>query len=776
MYSRGGYVCKETKNFGLIFLKKDWDGGRLPEDLVEEAGLIGSSFSIVDQVKSAQLGGYVKVEEQVHFLINANDYPILKDKETKVFLATNFNGWGNSVGDSKWELTKSDSDENLFKLVIDWKIVSIHDSFSFKFITDQGIWIEPLEPISRSEKNELGTKNFVFDVKRTGKDILCFELMEGPKNENLGNWLNQIPRGNFGYTKTSNGSSFRVFAPRVINVELLLYPLSSDSGNKIERYPMNRNQDGSWEINLSMNCEGLPYKYSIQQISRSGESKVFEKEVVDPYARAMNGREGPGIAVTVKPPHEKAKFTPAEKQDLVILETHVRDLLVHASIPLTASERMQFCGLSKWLKSDDCYLRKLGVNAIELQPIHEFDARDKQEYHWGYMSVNFFAPASSYASNPSDGSVINEFKDLVGQFHDAGLAVIIDVVYNHVGIPAHLSFLDRELYFSTDENGNLSNHSGCGNDINAESGAVRKLVIDSLAAMVNDFEIDGFRFDLGELLGINLLSEIEAELLSIKPDLILIAEPWSFRGRLPEKINQTQYSLWSDNCREKLLNFVKGNGQASEVIDLLTGSLDKQNRQPWQSINYLESHDDLAFIDRICSYQDWKEGRPPTKVVNQAKLAIGLLLLSPGIPMIASGQDYLRSKQGVQNTYQRGDLNALNYDQFELTQDFHNWTKALISLRLSEDGELFRLSNFMHEDQYLSIIGPGNSIAHIILPRVNKSSSSYILLILANPSDDEITISLPEICNGKKVNILIGEKDSRLGIIPSVGLQVWKLT
>ena len=141
MYSRGGYVCKETKNFGLIFLKKDWDGGRLPEDLVEEAGLIGSSFSIVDQVKSAQLGGYIKVEEQVHFLINANDYPLLNYKETKVFLATDFNGWGDSVGDSKWELTKSESNENLFKLVIDWKIVSTHDSFSFKFITDQGMWI-----------------------------------------------------------------------------------------------------------------------------------------------------------------------------------------------------------------------------------------------------------------------------------------------------------------------------------------------------------------------------------------------------------------------------------------------------------------------------------------------------------------------------------------------------------------------------------------------------------------------------------------------------------
>ena len=775
MYSRGGYVCKETKNSGLVFLEKDWDGGRLPEDLVEESGLIGCSFSIVNKKKAAQLGGYIKEGEEVHFLINATDYPLLKLDESKIFLASDFNGWEEAKGNSKWELTQNPANNKTFKLTMDWGGASSLDSFSFKFITEQGMWLEPLEPASRSEENELGTKNFVFASQRTGNDILCFELMEGPKNENLDLWLNVLPEGKFGYSRTSNGACFRVFAPRAVNVELLLYPLPSDTNKEIERYPMNRNQDGSWEVNLSINCEGLPYRYSIKQVTRSGESMVFEKEVVDPYARAMNGRNGPGLALSVQPPQEKHPFTPPAKQDLVILETHVRDLLIHAPIPLTENERMQFRGLSKWLMSEDCYLRKLGVNAIELQPIHEFDARTKEEYHWGYMSVNFFAPSSSYASNPCDGSVINEFKDLVDRLHDAGLAVIIDVVYNHVGIPAHLSFLDRELYFSTDENGNLSNHSGCGNDINAESGAVRKLVIDSLVSMVNDFEIDGFRFDLGELLGINLLSEIETKLLKLNPKLILIAEPWSFRGRLPEKINQTQYSLWSDNCREKLLNFVKGNGRSSEIIDLLKGRLDEQNKHPWQSINYLESHDDLAFIDRICSPQDWTDGKPPQRVIKQAKLAMGLLLLSPGIPMIASGQDYLRSKQGVQNTYQRGDLNALDYNQFKETEAFHNWTKSLISLRLSKDGEFFRLSHFMGDDQYISVMGPNNSIAHIILPEKSESCEQF-LLILANPSDHELSILLPEICDGKKEHLLIGEKSSRIGVVPSLCLQVWKLT
>jgi len=759
----------ETINKGLVFLEKDWDGGRLPEDLVEESGMIGSTFSIIESEKSARLGGYVKRGGEVHFLVNKNDYPSLELSKERIFLATDFNGWTEAIGEPQWELLPKNSEENIIQLSIDWKVALKLKTFSFKFVTERKVWLEPNDPISRSEINELGSRNFIFNPQRTGQDILCFELMEGPRKENLDRWINVVPSGKFGYEQTLEGSSFRVFAPRAVTVDLLLY---KEKG--MERYPMTRMHDGCWEITLLDNCEGLPYKYSVHQVTRKGESELFEKEVVDPYARAMDGRNGPGLALTVQPSEKKHSFRTPQKQDLIILETHIRDLLTNAPIPLSEMERMEFRGLSKWLQSEDCYLRKLGVNAIEIQPIHEFDARTKEEYHWGYMSVNFFAPSSAYASNAKDGSAVHEFKSLVDRFHEAELAVIIDVVYNHVGVPSHLSFLDRELYFSTDENGNLNNHSGCGNDINAESGAVRRLVIDSLVSMINDFDVDGFRFDLGELLGINLLSEIEDELLKVKPDIILIAEPWSFRGRLPEKINQTGYSLWSDNCREKLLHFVRGNGKQCEIINLLKGRLDEQNTHPWQSINYLESHDDLTFIDRLCSPDDWKNDRPPAPVIAQAKLAIGLLLLSPGIPMIASGQDYLRSKNGVQNTYQRGDLNALDYNLFRETQDFHNWIKELISLRSSKEGELFRPYHFIAEDRYISVKGPHDTIAHIIFAE-NNVSVSYCLLLLVNPSEQEINIPLPAICYGKKETILLGESDSILGTMPPLCLQVWKI-
>ena len=163
------------------------------------------------------------------------------------------------------------------------------------------------------------------------------------------------------------------------------------------------------------------------------------------------------------------------------------------------------------------------MNAIELQPIHQFDSRSKNEYHWGYMPVNFFSPASDYATSPEVAT--DELKKLVSTFHQANLAVILDVVYNHVGIPNHLLNLDRELYLSTDDLGRLTNHSGCGNDLNCDSQAVKKMIIDSLKYWVSIYQIDGFRFDLAELLGTELLAEIEFELKKLNPSIILIAEP-----------------------------------------------------------------------------------------------------------------------------------------------------------------------------------------------------------------------------------------------------------
>ena len=770
MYSRGGSIYKKSDSSGLVFLEKDWNGGRLPRDLIEEFGLIENSLTILDPNYRAKLAGYVKSGNSLQFEFVPNSCPRESNLDNRFYLASEINGWSNVIGNPEWLLKPDNHDSSVMKFNMDWNLATEIGEFPFKFVSDLGKWYEPLEFIPSVEKNILGTKNFIFSPQRSGKDILAFDIVTGPGNENLDQWLSFSPTGKFGYSKSDQGAVFRVFAPRVKKVDLLLFSNQQECHKEI--HPMNRMEDGSWVVNLPFCCEGKHYKYQVENVTNARKKDSFYKEIVDPYSRATTSRDGTGIAITVEPANPSSNFTPPPMEKLVILETHLRDLLAYAKLPLTKQQRLEFNGLTKWLKAKDCYLTRLGVNAVELQPIHDFDARNKDEYHWGYMPVNLFAPASSYASNPNDGSVICEFRQLITAFHDQGLAVIVDVVYNHFGVPNHLSVLDRELYLSTDENGKLTNNSGCGNDLNALSGASRKLIIDSLKSMVENYSIDGFRFDLGELLGFELLSEIESELHRDFPHIILIAEPWSFRGRLPDDMSETRYSLWSDQCREKLFNFVSGKGHEADIIDLLKGGLDKQNQYPWQSVNYLESHDDYTLIDRLCSPEEWNNGAPPEDAINRAKLAIGLLLLCPGIPMLASGQDYLRSKNGVRNTYKRPDLNALDYDKLSILEYIHVWIKDFIRFRMSELGSLVRAKTFLSSDQYEIIKGDKNCFAVIVKEEADKQTNK-ILLILVNGAENENHIELPKYLNELNLQQLLGEKSTSMGTIQAINLQVW---
>jgi pullulanase/glycogen debranching enzyme len=152
---------------------------------------------------------------------------------------------------------------------------------------------------------------------------------------------------------------------------------------------------------------------------------------------------------------------------------------------------------------------------------------------------------------------------------------------------------------------------------------------------------------------------------------------------------------------------------------------------------------------------------------------MALLLLSPGVPMLAAGQDYMHSKKGVRNTYQRGDLNALNYNEIIPSKDFHEWIKSLISFRNSEDGLHIRLPFYLPESHYFCTIGPSNSFAHIVFSKADDTDSPFLLL-LVNPSNQEITLPTPAFCEGRNSKLLLGKIHTKLGQISPISLQVWK--
>ena len=728
-YIRGGKVWVEDDHVGWIALEEDWKGDQAPQDLVSESGLVGVDFTQVDPIDRAAMGGYAQLEEGWLFYLSTETLRFHDLQHETIYLLGDFNDWKAS---NNYLLSEVQGGVGV---LIKPQILANFETCEFKFCTEAGKWIEPHERFPCSAQN-FSVKNHSFSQKRTGRDLFRFRVISPNTGSDLDKWIQTRPLGEFGFSCSNGHSSFRLFAPRALEVELVLANQPNGGNNYL---PMSVSEDGSWTVELPENLTGEFYKFRVHQVDGFGEK--FYKEIVDPYAKATSGRWGYGIAIPSKSRQRKNRFLPPSVEDIVVVEAHVRDLMWHAPLDLEENERLGFRGLAKWLKSKNSYLDQLGANVVELQPVQEFDAKSKCEYHWGYMPINFFSPASVYGSDHMDGSVIDEFSELVESIHGAGMAVVIDVVYNHVGIPPHLMHVDRELYFLTGESGELTNYSGCGNDLNCDSQPVRKLILDSLIYWVEVFDVDGFRFDLGELLGFEFLAEIESELKKIKPGILLFAEPWSFRGRLPDQMNQTTYALWSDSCREQLLLFAKNHAGNGAVLELLRNGLDKNNRYACQSVNYLESHDDYALVDRFRDLFPFDDGAAiDQELVSRVMLALGLLLVAPGVPMLSAGQDFLRHKRGIRNTYLEGEVNALDYSMEHMFHKEAAFVRSMIRLRLSNHGRRARRS---HTDEWQLYSFLEDNSSSVAFGWANQELTERYL-ITSNSSISELHLDLPE--------------------------------
>lgn len=747
-YYRGGKVWVEQEMNGWVALEKDWSGGLLPQDLVSENSFLGVDFNLVDPISRAAMGGYCEWKGKWLFYLSSETISFHGMQEDSIFLVGDFNNWKLS------ETYKLIAIEEGQGVLLTKAFLKSFKECKFKFCSAKGRWIEPHQDFPGSNPGEDSIKNFIFSQNRTGKDLFRFRRIKSSPAREAKKWIETRPEGEFGFSFKKDRSCFRVFAPRAHRVDLLFFKNGQSSPNQV--LPLSRSDDGSWSIIQSGNCSGELYKFRVTQ--KDSKNQLFSKDIVDPYAKAITNRDGPAVAISTHYPSGKKKFQPPAMEDAVVVEAHLRDLLSHAPYDLNPEQRLEFRGLSKWLSDDHCYLRKIGANVVELQPVHEFDTKSKQEYHWGYMPVNFFSPASVYGSCSSDGSVIKEFTEMVDSFHSCGIAVVLDVVYNHVGIPPHLIHLDREIYCMTDEAGELTNFSGCGNDLNCRSQPVKKIILDSLIYWVEQFDIDGFRFDLGELLGFELLAEIEYELKKIKPGILLFAEPWSFRGRLPTQMNQTGYALWSDSCREEMFVFAKNQGRKELILELLKSGLDQDNVRPCQSVNYVESHDDFSFVDRLLIEASRNETDAlDDEVVSRVMIAMGLLLVAPGVPMISAGQDFLRHKNGIRNTYQEGEINALDYSLEERFQEESKFVRKLIDLRLGNPGRRARRpwSGEWEIDSFKT------DLSRAVVFGWHSKRSQEKFLVLANPSNCKEKIDLPLFWNEGMKNLISYHGDEK---------------
>lgn len=538
---------------------------------------------------------------------------------------------------------------------------------------------------------------------------------------------------------------FRLFAPRAARVAVVFFrhldvPEPTDLA-------LERLEDGVWEVRHPADLHGWYYYYRVESRKRSVNTH-FNKDfqILDPYALAAVGPAGPGIVWDIRRINPSAeRFEPPRWHDLVILEAHVRDLIHRAPLEPNEEGRLGFSDLRHWLDQQGCYLRSLGINAVELQPVQEIgDYYDKRQYHWGYMTVNFFSPESSYAEVPECGSQIEELQELVAAFHRRGIAVILDVVYNHVGEPNHLLHIDKEYYFHLDDEGNLTNWSGCGNDLRCDTPMGRRLIVDSLTHFIETFDVDGFRFDLAELIGIEVLREIETALKRVKPSIVLIAEPWSFRGHIALDLKATGFASWNDGYRDFLRDYVLGRGNQDGLRYFIGGSLTHLTAWPAQTLNYVESHDDHCWLDKITENPNHHGEFPTPNDRRRTHLMVAILMSSLGIPMLASGQDFLRTKYGEHNSYRSADVNAIDYHRLLTFSGTHDYFRRWIKFRLSERGKLFRLAA-RPGDGFLQFFGAEHGSALCVLFNADLSRGSHQLLFAVNPHHATMHIGLGDL-------------------------------
>lgn len=562
---------------------------------------------------------------------------------------------------------------------------------------------------------------------------------------------------------------FRVWAPTAQEVALLLYR-EGRGGEPLARQQMHPDVKGTWVAQRVGNLKGLYYTYLVTVDGQP-------KEACDPYARAVgvNGERAMVVDLAETDPagweEDHDPFTGKGITDAVLYELHLRDLSMHRSSHIR--NKGKFLGLTEtgWKTRGGQstgldHIKQLGVTHIHLMPVFDFGYTDEAAFHpqfnWGYDPVNFNVPEGSYASDPFDGKTrVREMKLLVKAVHDAGLSVVMDVVYNHVYDAG--SFCFNKIvpgYFSrVDENGRYSNGSCCGNDTASERSMVRKFIVDSVNYWADEYHIDGFRFDLMGLLDIVTVNEIVRTVHARHPKAVFYAEGWHMNTQpvkpgveLAVQGNSAKmpgFSFFSDTLRDLL----RGSIFDSRAPGFVSGAICDKNqlnacfmgmpywaKEPAQCVNYVSCHDNNTLFDRLSIISP--EASFETRV-RQNCLAAAFAFLSQGVPFLQAGEEMLRSKpkgrgRFEENSYRSPDrVNALRWENLDKPeyQAVYQYYRGLLAFRKAHEG----LRQPKRETVCVTCVPVDNAKA--VAYRVEDRYHSILLIFNADSSP--LTLPLP---------------------------------
>ncbi|MDF9840875.1 MULTISPECIES: type I pullulanase [unclassified Paenibacillus] len=588
-----------------------------------------------------------------------------------------------------------------------------------------------------------------------------------------------------GLIYTPHHSSFCLWAPTAFEAEVVLYPAWQDAEG--EHLPMTREVRGTWRLNVPGDLEGKFYTYRV----RVGEQW---NEAADPYARAV-GVNGDRSAILDMSKTNPARWTEdkpplADPVDAIIYELHLRDLSVHPASGI--AHKSQYLGLAEegtrgpgGIATGLDHIAGLGVTHVQLLPIYDYATEsvdetklDQPHYNWGYDPKNYNAPEGSYATNPYAPAVrIRELKTMIQALHDRGLRVIMDVVYNHVydGFRVNFTKLVPGYYLRYKPDGSLSDGSGCGNDVATERLMVSRFIVESVLYWAKEYHIDGFRFDLMGLMDVGTMQEIRRRLDDMDPSIMTIGEGWIMDTELaPEKLaSQSNADLlpgighFNDGFRDAVKGnifryeergFVSGKSGLEQAVKTgITGGVVHGQEagqfadEPQQCVNFVECHDNHTLWDKIVLST---KGESDSDRAAMHRLASAMVLTSQGIPFLHAGQEFMRTKGGVENSYKSPvEVNWMDWERCAAHAADVAYMRRLIALRKAHPA--FRLRTA--EEIRASLMfeqAPAGAVAYTLRGHAGGDAAEH-LYVLYNANPDGASLKLPAL---GEWSILFGEE------------------
>ena len=560
---------------------------------------------------------------------------------------------------------------------------------------------------------------------------------------------------------------FTLFAPndaKQVVVRIYDEGLGGKAGKTVK---MKRIANEQWQTTVKGDLMGKFYTFDMGQGECPG---VFAKAV------GVNGKRGAIINFSKTDPEGWAQDQhPVTKSpaDLVIYEMHHRDFSINRP---DAKYPGKFLALTEpWAIS---HLKELGVNAVHILPSYDYGSVDEtrlsdNKYNWGYDPVNYNVPEGGYSTDPYAPEVrIREFKQMVKALHDAGIRVILDVVYNHTYDIEHSNFQRTypDYYYRKTADGQYSNGSGCGNETASDKPMMRQFMLESVKYWINEYHIDGFRFDLMGVHDIETMNQIRAMVDAIDPTIYIYGEGWSAGNcaypqeqlAMKAHINRMPgIAAFSDEIRDALrgpfsddtmTGWIGGKDEAESIKFGIAGAIQHSqidmtkvnySKEPWaleptQMISYVSCHDDMCLVDRLKASIP---GITEEELIRLDLLAQTAVFTSQGVPFMLSGEELLRDKKGVHNSFESPDsINQLDWTNKTKYPQVFAYYKNLIALR--QHHPAFRLGNADLVRKHLEFLdAPKGVVAYRLKNYAGRDDWRDIIVILnANKSDVEVAI------------------------------------